>query len=36
MVYDGSEQANAETRLEAFMHQAREYARRTGGVAAKH
>ena len=28
IVYDGSEQANSETRLEAFMHQAREYARR--------
>jgi hypothetical protein len=31
MVYDGTEQASEETRLEAFMHQAREYARRKGG-----
>jgi len=37
MVYDGTEQASEETRLEAFMHQAREYARRKGGPkAARH
>jgi len=30
MVYDGLEQATAETRLEAFMAQAREYLRRRG------
>jgi len=28
MVYDGLEQATSQTRLEAFMHQAREYGRR--------
>jgi hypothetical protein len=28
MVYDGLEQATAQTRLEAFVHQAREYMRR--------
>lgn len=28
MVYDGVEQATSETRIEAFMHQAREYANR--------
>jgi len=27
LVYDGTEQANYATRLEAFMHQAREYAK---------
>ncbi len=32
MVYDGLEQATALTRLEAFMHQAREYAGRNGAV----
>jgi len=30
MVYDGTEQASEDTRIEAFMHQAREYARRRG------
>lgn len=30
MVYDGFEQATALTRIEAFMHQAREYMRRKG------
>ncbi|UCH33264.1 MAG: CoA activase [Armatimonadota bacterium] len=30
MVYDGTEQASEDTRIEAFMHQAREYARRKG------
>ncbi len=28
LVYDGTEQASEDTRIEAFMHQAREYARR--------
>ncbi len=30
MVYDGVEQATSQTRIEAFMHQAKEYAKRTG------
>jgi len=34
LVYDGTEQASEDTRIEAFMYQAREYARRTGGVKA--
>jgi len=32
LVYDGTEQANYATRLEAFMHQAKEYVKTTGGV----
>ena len=28
MVYDGTEQSNTVTRLQAFMHQAREYSKR--------
>jgi len=39
MVYDGTEQASEDTRIEAFMHQAREYARNKGllrAAAAKH
>ncbi len=31
MVYDGLEQSTALTRLEAFMHQAREYSKTNGG-----
>jgi len=34
LVYDGTEQASEDTRIEAFMHQAREYARRTGAAPA--
>jgi len=34
MVYDGLEQSTALTRLEAFMHQARAYQTRRGGVVA--
>ncbi len=34
MVYDGNEQSTAATRLEAFMHQAREYMKRKGPVTA--
>ncbi|MBC7286947.1 MAG: CoA activase, partial [Armatimonadetes bacterium] len=30
MVYDGFEQATSQTRIEAFMHQAREYMKRRG------
>jgi predicted nucleotide-binding protein (sugar kinase/HSP70/actin superfamily) len=33
MVYDGTEQASEDTRIEAFMHQAKEYARRKGAKA---
>jgi predicted CoA-substrate-specific enzyme activase len=36
MVYDGLEQATAETRLEAFMAQAREYGKRKGEAVAAH
>jgi predicted nucleotide-binding protein (sugar kinase/HSP70/actin superfamily) len=35
MVYDGLEQSTALTRLEAFVHQAGEYARRSGAEAAR-
>jgi hypothetical protein len=33
MVYDGLEQATAATRLEAFVHQARDYMERKRGSA---
>jgi predicted nucleotide-binding protein (sugar kinase/HSP70/actin superfamily) len=36
LVYDGTEQASEDTRIEAFMHQAREYARRRARPAASH
>jgi len=32
MVYDGVEQATSQTRIEAFMHQAKEYAKRRAGA----
>ena len=32
MVYDGLEQSTAYTRLEAFMHQAKEYMARRGAA----
>ena len=32
MVYDGVEQGTSQTRIEAFMHQAKEYAKRNGAV----
>lgn len=32
MVYDGNEQATDQTRLEAFMHQATEFMKRTGPI----
>jgi predicted nucleotide-binding protein (sugar kinase/HSP70/actin superfamily) len=34
MVYDGVEQSTSQTRLEAFMHQARQYMKRQGTVTA--
>jgi hypothetical protein len=33
MVYDGLEQATAATRLEAFVHQAKDYMERRKGTA---